>query len=153
MAPTDIEWLQVTRFPSDNNSAKAIGGRLSYGYSSFFSVGSSFMTGYYDPNELLQYTTLGFDASADVDTKHGRLQLSGEYAVMPTDYAAYNDTATKIINIGNYVTSGWYAMAVFQFAKKYEAVAVYDVLTRDGPEVQEHRARLRSPQAGPCHRC
>lgn len=133
MSPADISWLQKTRFASDNNNNKAVGGRFVYAYGSTASAGVSYMRGTYDPQDLLAYSALGFDASLDFELPIGALHLSSEYVNAPIEFSAFNDTATKRINIDSYTISAWYVQAVYSFAKYWEVVGLYDLLRREGP--------------------
>jgi hypothetical protein len=124
----DVSWIQG-RVNSDNNENKAIGGRLSYSAGELIRVGGSYMQGSYDPDSTLEYSAAGIDVSV----KLGDLRLDAEYVHAPTDFSAPITNGASVINVEEYITTGYYVQARYPFCKKWEAVAMYDVLERDGP--------------------
>lgn len=75
---TEIEWGETF---SDNNSNKALGGRLGFLPVPSLEVGGSFVTGRFDDDDDLDFDMFGFDASYKV----GPFDFRGEYIQLEFD--------------------------------------------------------------------
>ena len=87
----------------DNNSNKAIGGRLGYECLPGLEIGGSYSRQKYDEDNQLDIDFLG----ADIQFKRGNLELRGEYIVSNVDRAT--------VDGGNFDRNGYYLQASYKY--------------------------------------
>jgi hypothetical protein len=123
---TDIEWLDLWNNKEDNNSNKALGGRLIYSRGDNLTLGASYQVGRFDPDERLRYSLTGVDVYYRID---GRYNLRAEWMRNPVDST-----------VQGYTKTGWYAMVDFPLSKRDEFVAMISGLRREpAPQVEDER--------------
>lgn len=105
---TDIEWLDLWNNQEDNNSNKALGGRLIYSRGDNLTAGASYQTGRFDPDNRFRYHMTGFDVYYRIA---GRYNLRAEWVRNPVDSP-----------VRGYTKTGWYAMLDFPLSKQDELV-------------------------------
>jgi hypothetical protein len=126
---TDIQWLDLWNNQQDNNSNKAIGGRLVYSRGDNLSLGASYQVGRFDPADRLRYELGGFDIYYRFAK---RVNLRAEYVRNPVD---------ALSPARGYTKSGWYAMVDFPLSRNYEFVASVSGLRRHPAQRVENEAR------------
>lgn len=124
---TDIEWEDLWNNVRDNNSDKAYGGRLVWTHGDNLSIGGSYQTGHYDPQNRLRYQFGG----ADLYYRFARkVNLRAEYVRNPVDSP-----------VRGYTKSGWWVSADMPIGKKHEVVATYSHLRESPAQRVEDMAR------------
>jgi len=104
----DIEWLDLWNNQEDNNSNKALGGRLVYSRGDNLTLGTSYQTGRFDPENRLRYQMTGFDVYYRIADRYN---LRVEWVRNPVDSTERGYTKT-----------GWYAMLDFPLSPRDELV-------------------------------
>jgi hypothetical protein len=123
----DIQWLDLWNNQQDNNSNKALGGRLVYSHGDNLSLGASYQVGRFDPANKLRYELAGFDLYYRFAK---RVNLRAEYVRNPVD------SFTR-----GYTKSGWYAMVDLPLSRQYEFVASVAGLRRHPAQRMENESR------------
>lgn len=95
--PEDVQQLW------DNNTNKAIGGRLGYECLPGLEIGSSYSRGKYDEDNQLDIDFLG----ADIQFKRGNLEVRGEYI--------FSRVEQKEIDGGDYHRNGYYLQSSYKY--------------------------------------
>lgn len=95
--PKDVQQLW------DNNSNKAVGGRLSYEFLSGLEIGGSYSRGKYDEDNKLDIDFLG----ADIQFKRGNLELRGEYITGQVEQEEADG--------GDYHRNGYYLQTSYKY--------------------------------------
>jgi hypothetical protein len=113
---TDIDWLDLWNKVEDNNTNKAIGGRLVYTWRGNLSLGASYQTGKYDPAERLTYKFTGVDLYYRY---RDRVNFRAEYVRNPIDALPRS-----------YTKEGWWAQVDFPLGRTMEFVATASRLSR-----------------------
>jgi hypothetical protein len=111
---TDIQWEDLWNTYRDNNSDKAYGGRAVWTHGDNLSIGGSYQTGHYDPQNRLRYQFGGADLYYRIAKK---INLRTEYLYNPID------SMTR-----GYSKTGWYVSADMPVDKKHEVVVMYSHL-------------------------
>jgi hypothetical protein len=111
---TNIEWEDLWNTYRDNNSDKAYGGRAVWTHGDNLSIGGSYQTGHYDPENKLRYQFAGADLYYRIAKK---VNLRAEYVQNPIDSM-----------VRGYTKTGWYVSADMPVGKKHEIVAMYSHL-------------------------
>jgi hypothetical protein len=116
----DIEWLDLWNEVKDNNSDKAFGGRLVYTLHGNLSLGLSYQTGKWDPQNHLRYQLEGVDLYYRF---RDRVNLRAEYTRSPIETTAQD-----------YTKEGWWVQVDFPISKEMEFVATASGLSRTHAE-------------------
>ena len=95
--PEDVQQLW------DNNSNKAIGGRLGYEFLPGLEIGGSYSRQKYDEDNHLDIDFLG----VDIQYKRGNLELRGEYIASDVDRTTADG--------GNFDRNGYYLQASYKY--------------------------------------
>jgi hypothetical protein len=114
---SDIDWMNDETV-GDNNNNKSLGARLEHNGKNGLSLGASFMTGKYDPENARQYVMRGLDV---LWSQTGKWQLQAEYATSNID----SSEAT-----GNYKKRGWYGELTVNAREDWEWFFSYSHLDR-----------------------
>src|SRR5437870_1400476 len=126
---TDIEWEDLWNNYRDNNSNKAVGGRLVWSHGDNLTIGGSYQTGKYDTTGKLGYQF----ASGDLYYRLLRkVNLRAEYTRNPVDVFS---------PMRGYTKSGWYVSADAPVGKKHEVVFLYSHLRQHPAERVENLGR------------
>lgn len=112
----DIEWLDLWNNQEDNNSNKALGGRIVYSRGDNLSLGVSGQAGRFDPDNRLRYRFGGVDLYYRFANRYN---LRAEWIRNPVDSTVRGFTKT-----------GWYVMFDFPFSRDYQFVAMVSGLRR-----------------------
>jgi hypothetical protein len=123
----DIEWLDLWNNQEDNNSDKALGGRLVLSHGDNLTLGGSYQSGRFDPNNRLRYRLGGVDLYCRFAK---RVNLRAEYLTNPVD------SFTR-----GYTKSGWYALVNFPLSRQYEFVTMVSHLRRHPAQRMENLTR------------
>jgi hypothetical protein len=113
---TDIEWLDLWNNQEDNNTNKALGGRLIYSRGDNLSIGGSYQSGRYDPDNKLRYRMGGFDLYYRFAKK---MNLRAEWMRNPVDSP-----------VQGYTKEGWYASLDTPISRREEVVVMVSGLSR-----------------------
>jgi hypothetical protein len=124
---TDIEWLDLWNTVRDNNSNKALGGRLVWTHGDNLSIGGSYQAGRYDVQNKLRYQLQGVDLYCRVAK---RVNIRAEYLRNPVDSFTQG-----------YKKTGWYVSADTPVGKKHEVVVMYSRLRESPAQRVEEIAR------------
>jgi hypothetical protein len=124
---TDIEWLDLWNNQQDNNSNKALGGRMVFSHGDNLSVGGSYQTGRFDPDNKFRYSLTG----ADLYYRFlNRVNLRAEFVRHPVDS-----------RVRGYTKTGWYASLDMPISKGEEVVVTVAGLRRNPADRVENVAR------------
>ena len=107
---------------ADNNSNKAIGGRIAYAFLPDIEIGMSYYNAKYDHDEQLEFTATGIDLNW-IGEYH---MLRGEY--IETDTDALEEHEDGDIEFLKYSRSGWYLQSTFMLGKLLDALHGTDLV-------------------------
>lgn len=107
---------------SDNNSNKAIGGRIAYAILPTIEIGASYYTAKYDNDEKLDFSATGFD----LNWIGSHYIVRSEYISTQTD--AFDDDQNEQHRVITFDRNGWYVQTTFLAGKIFEALQGTDIV-------------------------
>ncbi len=107
---------------SDNNSNKAMGGRIAIAFLPEIELGASYYTAKYDHEEELEFTATGFDINW-IGEYH---ILRGEY--IQTDTDAFEEHEDGDLERINFDRNGWYLQSTFMLGKYFTSLHGFDLV-------------------------
>jgi hypothetical protein len=127
---TNIEWLDLWNEYQDNNSNKALGGRLVWTHGDNLTIGTSYQSGKYDTRNRLNYQFGGVDLYYRIARK---INVRAEYVRNPVDTPAPTPGYTK---------TGWYVSLDSPVGKKHEVFAIYSHLRQYPADTMQNMGRF-----------
>lgn len=100
----------------DNNSDKALGGRISYVFLPGVEVGASYYTAKYDDDQKLGFTATGFD----INWIGNHYIVRGEYIKTETD--DFEEDEHEENKVTTFDRNGWYLQATFMAGKMFNVL-------------------------------
>lgn len=118
----EIPELGFEATSADNNSDKAMGGRIAIAFLPELEIGASYYTAKYDHDEELAFTAKGFDINW-IGEYH---ILRGEYIQTDTDsFEEHEDGDLERINFDR---NGWYLQSTFMLGKLFNTLHGTDLV-------------------------
>ncbi|AIY66413.1 porin [Pseudoalteromonas piratica] len=100
----------------DNNSDKALGGRIAYAFLPGVEVGASYYTAKYDDDQQLGFTATGFD----INWIGNHYIVRGEY--IRTEADAFEEDEHEENKVITFDRNGWYLQATFMAGKMFSVL-------------------------------